>query len=413
MRKLAVTFAAAAVVALVVAACGGGGDSATKELAGEDGAHGLAVRPTPTPAPFPTTAPAPFGSGASDAAVGAFQIGPAGPAGPQGAPGPRAPSSGERAFAPVLAGGLSLLETAGRQVIATSSLTLTTDDIPGALTQARIIAESLGGFVETLNSSGGDHQSASVTLRVPTPEFFNALERLKALGEVVEQSVGSQDVTDQQIDLEARLKSAQREEISLLGLLDRAGNVTEILTVERELTRVRSEIERLQGQLTFLESRVELATISLRLFPPTVRIGNPPSAELGVAVREVTSAVGEIRRLVEGLDGIVDNSFLSVIDGDERGEITFRIFAERFDETVISLERLGEVSRKIISQGGGQIAGEPKPEEPASRVTVSLTQLPPDEDSNLAGVLALSSAGPVVVIVLMYGAFRVGRRRAA
>ena len=74
-------------------------------------------------------------------------------------------------------------------------------------------------------------------------------------------------MSSQFIDLEAQLNSAQRREQSLLSLLEKAVKLNDILTLEQQLNRVRTEIERLQGQLNFLDRRVELATINVFLFP--------------------------------------------------------------------------------------------------------------------------------------------------
>jgi len=100
--------------------------------------------------------------------------------------------------------------------------------VSDSVDQVRAIAESLGGLVEQLSSSGNAEQAqATMTIRVPQDEFFTALERIEDLGEVQNRQVGSDDVSEEFIDLEARLASAQREETSLLGLLERANSVHE------------------------------------------------------------------------------------------------------------------------------------------------------------------------------------------
>ena len=100
------------------------------------------------------------------------------------------------------------------------------------------------------------------------------------VGKVQSKNLGSEDVSERFIDLQARLKSSLREDESLLSLLDRTSTVIEVLAIERELTRVRLDIERLQGQLNFLERRIDLATI-------TVSLSSPPSviwaAAFGIA----------------------------------------------------------------------------------------------------------------------------------
>ena len=106
------------------------------------------------------------------------------------------------------------------------------------------------------------------------------MEQIELVGKVQSKNLGSEDVSERFIDLQARLKSSLREDESLLSLLDRTSTVIEVLAIERELTRVRLDIERLQGQLNFLERRIDLATI-------TVSLSSPPSviwaAAFGIA----------------------------------------------------------------------------------------------------------------------------------
>ena len=171
------------------------------------------------------------------------------------------------------------------------------DEVPVAVAQVRTTAESLGGFVGQLSSSGGpERQQSTMTIRVPQAEFFTALEHIKSLGKVRSENVGSEDVTERFIDLEARLRSALREEESLLSLLDKANQVSEILSIERELSRVLSDIERAQGQLNFLERRVDLSTVTVSLFPPDAEVAEPPSGSLTIEVSDVS-------RSVEGIQG--------------------------------------------------------------------------------------------------------------
>src|SRR5687767_548859 len=107
-------------------------------------------------------------------------------------------------------------------VISTASISVEVEMTQAATNEARAIAESLGGFVEQLPSSGGsERQQAHMTSRVPQTQFFTALERIEALGKVQSRNLGSEDVSEQFIDLEVWLKSALREEESLLSLLER------------------------------------------------------------------------------------------------------------------------------------------------------------------------------------------------
>ena len=112
-----------------------------------------------------------------------------------------------------LRGSSASLQTVQRKIISSASLSLEVEEVDGATAQVRLVAESLGGFVEHLSSSGGPgHQRANMTIRVPQDQFSAALDRIEALGIVLGRNLGSEDVSEQFIDLEARLKSAIREE---------------------------------------------------------------------------------------------------------------------------------------------------------------------------------------------------------
>ena len=185
--------------------------------------------------------------------------------------------------------------------------------------------------MEHLSSSGGSETPrADLTIRIPQTGFSDALEHIESLGEVQFRNLGSEDVTEQFIDLGARLKSSMAEEKSLLALLERSNSVTEILTVERELTRVRADIERAQGRLNFLERRVDLATINVSLFLPGSGPSNPPVANFTMDASDVSDQVSQLKGYVAGLGGAIDQVYLSTNEGGERAEVTFRVFSQDF-----------------------------------------------------------------------------------
>ncbi|MCH8894187.1 MAG: DUF4349 domain-containing protein, partial [Chloroflexi bacterium] len=244
------------------------------------------------------------------------------------------------------------METVQRQVISQGSLSIDVEDVPFAATQVRLIAESVGGFVEQLTSQGVEERQQSImTIRVPQPEFFNIFDRIKSLGKVLNENAGSEDVTERFIDLEARLKSAGREELSLLSLLERAEKVSEILTIERELSRIRTELEKVQGQINFLERRVSLATITVALFPPQFRVGQLPTASLSLAVLDVSQRVEELKALVSAAGGEFDQVFTTVQNGAERANLTVRVFAKDFNRVVFTIETMGEINNKEVQEG--------------------------------------------------------------
>ena len=272
-----------------------------------------------------------------------------------------------------------LLETVQRQVISQGSLSLDVEDVPFAATQVRLIAESVGGFVEQLTSQGvEERQQSTMTIRVPQPEFFSVFDRVKSLGKVLNENAGSEDVTERFIDLEARLKSAGREELSLLSLLERAEKVSEILTIERELSRIRTELEKVQGQINFLERRVSLATITVALFPPQFRVGQLPTASLSLAVSDVSQRVAELKALVSAARGEFDQVFTTVQNGAERANLTVRVFAKDFNRVVSTIETMGEVNNKEVQEGTGlQDAETTSVDAPDSHIDVSFFEKAP------------------------------------
>ncbi|PKB77852.1 MAG: hypothetical protein BZY88_20590 [SAR202 cluster bacterium Io17-Chloro-G9] len=301
------------------------------------------------------------------------------------------------------------LQTVQRQVISSATVSIKVKVVDEAVGQIRTIAEGMGGFVEHLSSSGAaGRQQASMTIRVPQDRFNTALERIEVLGEVQSKNLGSEDVTEQFIDLEARLKSSIREEESLLSLLERSETVSDVLNIERELARVRSEIERFQGQLNFLESRVALATISVSLFPPQKPVSEPPTGSLAMKVEDVAGSMNDAKSKVVGLDGFVGQVFLSQRDGKERADLVLMVRTRDFDNVMDFLEALGEIKTKEVREGGdqlgleggaGQSTGAASLDDEAD-ASIELTLLEQDGSLNLVLVIGII----VVVVLIVLGA---------
>src|SRR3989454_7223694 len=156
-----------------------------------------------------------------------------------------------------------------RNLILTANISMRSKDPWATSDRAQAIAIGLGGDVLGLNQSGkGDNRSATLTMRVPATRFNDALRQLRELdGEVVTSNVSGQDVTDQFVDLQARLAAKQVEEQRYLALLARAGTVDEILKVDAALGVVRTQVEQLTGQINSIKSRTEFSTIVFAVTP--------------------------------------------------------------------------------------------------------------------------------------------------
>jgi hypothetical protein len=189
---------------------------------------------------------------------------------------PAGPAGGSAALAGT---GLARLE---RKITRTADLDLECDDPRGAQAGARAIAESLGGYVATSDVArdGRGEEDADLALRmavrVPSENFTTALERLKGLAaRVAGERVNAEDVTEEFIDLDARLNSEKALEAQFVDILKQAKTVKDALEVHTHLAEVRSDIDKLQGRKQVLESQTALSTIHLAVTrrPPVLRAG--------------------------------------------------------------------------------------------------------------------------------------------
>jgi len=168
-----------------------------------------------------------------------------------------------------------------RLVIYNAHVSLETNDIQGGLGKIRLLAEGYGGYVASSSrSTYGIQSRAEIAIRVPKDKFHAAVQEIESYGKVLDEGTTSEDITQQYIDLKARLNNLQKQEEQLHEILDMAKTVDEILKVESELARVRGEIDSLQGQINYLEGNVEMSLISVALTEPAPPF-TPPGMDLG------------------------------------------------------------------------------------------------------------------------------------
>jgi hypothetical protein len=132
---------------------------------------------------------------------------------------------------------------------------------------ASSLARTLGGFVQSSSTSSYEEGVASgdVTIRVPVDRYDDALTRLGKLGTVESSAEEGQDVTDQLVDLDARLRSLRAEESAMDALLAKAGSIQEILSIRDTSSGIRQQIEQLAAQQASLNDRTSFATIHAEL----------------------------------------------------------------------------------------------------------------------------------------------------
>jgi hypothetical protein len=162
--------------------------------------------------------------------------------------------------------GESVTGGAVRHVIYEAWLTVTVKDVNTAVDQLAQRAAVVGGYISgSVRDNNPEQPSARITYRVPQAEYEGFLSFARSLGKEGRESIRSTDVTEEYVDLEARLASRQLHEERLVSMFARANTINELITIESELARVREEIERLQGRLRYLSENIAMSTIEVTL----------------------------------------------------------------------------------------------------------------------------------------------------
>ena len=188
-----------------------------------------------------------------------------------------------------------------RKIIRNADITIEVDSTSEAQHRVTSIAEARGGFVVT--SEAKQRQSVDpaqratdfkLVVRVPEDQFGVALDEIKKLAtNVPEEKATGQDVTEEFIDLEARIKTQKALEAQFLGIMRQAYKVEDALEVQRQIAEVRTEIERLEGRKRFIENRSSLATITVNIQAPKPVIATTPTG-VGHSLREAISESVEL-----------------------------------------------------------------------------------------------------------------------
>lgn len=163
-----------------------------------------------------------------------------------------------------------------RQLVRTATVDLTSPDVLKAVIEVKNKAQAVGGFAGQENST---KNFGSVTVRVPSNELDNVVRDLERVGNVTRSEVRSEDVTDQLVDVEARIATQKASVDRLRVLFERAGSTAEIAQIEGELTKRQSELESLQRRNESLKGKVALATLTVQV--STTPIAPPAEQRAG------------------------------------------------------------------------------------------------------------------------------------
>ncbi|MCC6554851.1 MAG: DUF4349 domain-containing protein [Polyangiaceae bacterium] len=145
-------------------------------------------------------------------------------------------------------------------LIYTAQITMAVFEVNASLAKVEAIARDVGGFLAR-------RDDASIVIRVPVSRFDDAVKLVEGVGDMLHRNVAVEDVTEEYVDLEIRVRNARAIRDRLEKLLEKAATVEESVTLERELGRVAGEIERIEGRLKLLRDRAAFSTITVSFQP--------------------------------------------------------------------------------------------------------------------------------------------------
>ena len=230
------------------------------------------------------------------------------------AQGAEAPASPERVATKAASTAAATMGT-GEQIaqsmlIRTGSASIEVAKLDPAIIKVRQMATQLGGYVANSSISGGRDQvrSATLELKIPAARYDQAVGGLNSIGKVEAVNTSVEDVGEEFVDITARVTNAKRLEERFISLLaTRTGRLQDVLAVERELARVREEIERYEGRIRFLKTRAAVSTLSVTVHEPLPLLGQAPGDNpiIGAIKQAWRNFVGFIAWMIASLGILV------------------------------------------------------------------------------------------------------------
>ena len=171
-------------------------------------------------------------------------------------------------------------------IIRTANASIEVDSLEPAVALLSQLAERVGGYVAGTGivTGKGQLRQAFIEVKIPAPRFNDVVAGLKPIGKLESVNVNTQDVGEEFVDVTARMDNAKRLERRLIDLLaTRTGKLKDVLDVERELARVREEIDRYEGRLRYLKAHSAMSTLSVTVHEPLPVVGTAGKSVMGEA----------------------------------------------------------------------------------------------------------------------------------
>jgi hypothetical protein len=195
-------------------------------------------------------------------------------------------------------------------IIRTGDASIEVDSLDSGIAAVRALAGRLGGYVANTSMQAGNDQThaATLQLKIPSARFDEALVALEPIGKLESTNVSAEDVGEEYVDVSAQVANGRKLEQRLIELLaTRTGKLSDVLQVERELARVRGEIDRQEGRLRYLRAHTAMSTLSVTVHEPVPILGKQGSG--GVIAQSFRQSwrnfVGFIAGFIEALGTLV------------------------------------------------------------------------------------------------------------
>lgn len=164
-----------------------------------------------------------------------------------------------------------------RKLIYKANLVMEVPSYGEAQTKLRDLAALSGAFILQFTETTNEHEkSGNYTIKVAAKGFASFLDGLEKISPSMQRSVQGQDVTEEYVDLDARLKAKQAVEARLLAFMDKAQKTEDLVAFSNELSKVQTEIEQIKGRMRYLDQNVSLSTIELRMYE---KLSNSPTVK--------------------------------------------------------------------------------------------------------------------------------------
>lgn len=182
-----------------------------------------------------------------------------------------------------------------RKIIRNANLDLRVADVPQTMERIAALCAESGGYTVNSHISRDEQRfSARLSIKVPEEKLDVITASISQLGEVTDKVISARDVTEEYYDAEARLKVLQAKEERLLGLMEKANNISDIISIENELGKTRGELEVLAGRLQLLNNSIDYSLIEIELVQALPGAVQAPQGTLGKALRGLVASLNSL-----------------------------------------------------------------------------------------------------------------------